>query len=80
MQRPLPSHDHDLSPDAHALLSETVRLLEHASPESLTAEQIATAASLPVELVDRHFGSLTAMVDRALATRFSRFVDDSITT
>lgn len=80
MQRPLPSRDHDLPHDAQALLAETVTLLEDRSPESLTAEQVAVAASLPVDAVELHFGSLTAMVDRALATRFSRYVDDSITT
>ena len=80
MQRPLPSRDHDLPHDAQTLLAETVTLLEHSSPESLSAEQVAASASLPVESVDRHFGSFTALVDRALATRFSRYVDDSITT
>jgi AcrR family transcriptional regulator len=80
MQRPLSARDPQLPHDAQSLLAETVALLETSPAESITAAELASAASLPVETIEQHFGSLTALIDQALPSRFARYVDDTIIT
>lgn len=65
-------------PDEQALLDATVGLLDQQAADSVQATDVATAAQLPVEAIDHHFGSLVTLVDQALAARFASYVDDTI--
>lgn len=76
-----PAHGHgDLPPAARELLVATAELLDDHAPEAVTTEMVLTAAEVDADVLATSFADLQDLVRRARVLRFTRYVDESITT
>lgn len=79
MLRPARGHG-DLPVPARELLASTADLLEQHAPEALTEPMVVDAAGVDPDVLVTHFGDLHTLVRQARVLRFTRYVDESITT
>jgi AcrR family transcriptional regulator len=65
-------------PTREALIATTVRLLETYQPHEITLELVLRESGISHGSLYHHFGAFPNLIDNALVTRFSSYVDRSI--